>query len=326
MTTLPAQLPLLPPAPTAAPARLGPAAVEFVDARSILSVASGRIAGAFRFTLNPYNGCGFGCSYCYARFFAPTPEDEAVWGGWVRVKQNAVRLLQKAIASHGAEALRPGDAIYIASVTDPYQPIEARLELTRSLLATLLPLQPRLTIQTRSPIVTRDIDLLTRFRHVQVNVSVPTDDEAVRLRYEPHAPAIAARLAAVAALSRAGIATYVCVAPMLPINPGAFASRIRDSGARGVYTQFFHQAPGRFASSTPPAVVRAARDEGWTSERYLEAAARLAEALAPLPLRFWNTDDERRLRGTVTPRTRPSRAAAEPRPRPRSGAQLRLQA
>lgn len=320
-----AQLPLLPPTPTAATARLGPANIEFIDARSILSRASGRIGGAFKFSLNPYSGCGFGCSYCYARFFAPTPAEEEAWGTWVRAKQNAVRLIEKAIASRGSEALRPGDSIYMASVTDPYQPIEARLGLTRSILQTLLPLQPRLTIQTRSPIVARDIDLLAQFHSVRVNVSIPTDDEAVRLRYEPHAPAIGSRLDAVAALSGAGVPAYVCVAPMLPIaDPVDFAARIRTSGAAGAYAQFFHSARQRFASNTPASVIETASAAGWTRSRYLRVAQELQAALAPIPLVFWSAEDARGASATSRVPDRPA-ATDVPRQPPPSG-QFRLPA
>ena len=83
-------------------------------------------------------------------------------------------------------------------MTDPYQPVERTLELTRDLLRELADHhQPRLVVQTRSPLVTRDLDLLVRFEHVQVNVTVTTDDDEVRRAFEPSCPNNRVRLKAV---------------------------------------------------------------------------------------------------------------------------------
>ena len=126
------------------PSQLGPAEVSYNDARSILTPASGFIR-RYDFTLNPYSGCGFGCDYCYARYFAPSDEERESWGRWVRVKRNAVDLVQRACATG---KLADGDAVYMSSVTDPYQPIEKKLGLTRTILKAILDagVQPRLTV------------------------------------------------------------------------------------------------------------------------------------------------------------------------------------
>src|SRR5712691_10697466 len=125
------------------PGLSGRAAVTYASSKSILTPASGFMK-QYKFTLNPYSGCGFGCDYCYARFFAPTPRQRETWGDWVVVKQNAAELLRRACTSG---TLQTGDAVYMSSVTDPYQPIERRVGLSRSILAALLELgvQPRLT-------------------------------------------------------------------------------------------------------------------------------------------------------------------------------------
>ena len=117
-----------------------------VEVRSILSRASGYIADAgFDYTLNPYSGCGFGCSYCYAAFFADTLEKKESWGAWVNVKANAVDLLRRL----GCRIANK--SIFMSSVTDPYQPVELRQMLTRALLEAMLPYQPRLVVQTPKP-------------------------------------------------------------------------------------------------------------------------------------------------------------------------------
>jgi DNA repair photolyase len=144
-------------------------------------------------------------------------------------------------------------------------------------------------VQTRSPIAARDIDLFRRFERIRVNFSVPTDSEEVRLRYEPHAPSIEARLRAAEAVAAAGIAVSLCVAPMLPIrDPGAFGRRLAATGADRFLTQYFHRAKERFASSTPDAVVARLREDGWTREAYEHARRAITAGLGEgRELRQW---------------------------------------
>ena len=103
-----------------------------------------------------------------------------------------------------------GQAVYCSSVTDPYLPAERSLRLTRGILEALLPHQPRLLIQTRGPLVVRDLDLLRQFRSVRVNMSIPTDSEEVRRAFEPKAPPLEQRWEAAAAV-RAGGRAGRCV-------------------------------------------------------------------------------------------------------------------
>src|SRR3990172_8558175 len=171
---------------------VGRRSVQHIDSKTILPPTSGFMS-QYKFTLNPYGGCAFGCEYCYARSFAPSSEQRETWGRWVLVKTNARELIAKACRSG---VLNSGDAVYMSSVTDPYQPVERHLGLTRTVLKAILDsgVQPRLTIQTRSPLVTRDIDLFQRFERLRVNVTITTDSEDVRRRYEPRCPPISARI------------------------------------------------------------------------------------------------------------------------------------
>ncbi|MYD74789.1 MAG: radical SAM protein, partial [Chloroflexi bacterium] len=138
-----------------------PITVEPYDAHQILTPGAGYLR-EYDYSLNPYVGCSFGCSYCYAAFFAPF-DKQASWGDWVRVKQNASLKLSRIRRSLASKT------IYLSSATDPYQPIERRLELTRSLLPILAEKCAHLVVQTRSPLVVRDIDLLRRFDQLCVN-------------------------------------------------------------------------------------------------------------------------------------------------------------
>ena len=162
------------------PTSVGKSEVTYKNAASILTAAKG-FMGTYDYTLNPYSGCSFGCTYCYAAFFSRTEEQRKNWGYWVQVKENALQLLVK----FRTKSLRD-KTIYMSSVTDPYQPIERELNLTRGLLKELIDFhQPRLVIQTRSPLVTRDIDLFKQFNVIQVNMTITTDSEKVRKVFEP---------------------------------------------------------------------------------------------------------------------------------------------
>lgn len=256
--------------------------VSYSTSGQILQPSSGFIS-SYKFTLNPYSGCGFACDYCYARFFSRTMEDQEQWGEWVRVKENAVRLVQRAIRSKSERlALHPGDTIYMSSVTDPYQPIEAKLHLSRAILEEILPQQPRLTIQTRSPLVAQDIDILRRFEHLRVNLSIPTDSEDVRLRYEPHAPAIGVRLHTAEKLRAAGIAIGISISPMLPVvDAESFGHRLAALEAAEYGAQWMHSVRGRFAAGTPRSTIDKFAEDNWTEPAYERARDTIAHVLGP---------------------------------------------
>src|SRR2546426_10181129 len=107
--------------------------MELINARSIFSPATGFIRrGGFDWTCNPYIGCSFGCTYCYAMFLPQNRRPREDWGRWFQAKINAVELARKSAHKLASQA------VYISSVTDPYLPVEASLRLTRGLLEELL--------------------------------------------------------------------------------------------------------------------------------------------------------------------------------------------
>jgi len=256
----------------------GRTSVQHVDSKSILTPTSGFMS-QYKFTLNPYGGCAFGCEYCYARFFAPSSKQRETWGRWVVVKTNARELIARACRSG---VLKSGDAVYTSSVTDPYQPVERRLGLTRAILGAILDsgVQPRLTIQTRSPLVTRDIDLFERFEKLRVNVTITTDSEEVRRRYEPRCPPISARIEAAVALSAAGVRIGVSISPMLPLKDAeAFGARLADLGAEEYVTQYLKPGRSQFEAGTSAEALRRVREDGWGVREYRQAREVLARAL-----------------------------------------------
>ncbi len=196
-----------------------------VKARSLLNKATGFIS-AYDFTLNPYRGCQYGCSYCYAAAFSPDPELRQSWGDWVVVKENAVEILGKELARWHRKRPHHTPSIYLSSVTDPYQPLEAKQKLTRELLKVMLDYQPTLVIQTRSPMIARDIDLLGQFERLRINMSIPTGSESVRQDFEPRSPSIKARLQAMGKLRHSiacdanhDIRFSITLTPLLPTFP-----------------------------------------------------------------------------------------------------------
>ena len=263
--------------------RWGAATIEYAQVRDILTRATG-FMDAYDFTLNPYAGCAFGCTYCYAAFFSHSTEKRDSWGSWVRVKENAVERL----ARHRGSL--DGKLIYMSSVTDPYQPIERRLKLTRNLLEILAERhRPKLVVQTRSPDVLRDVDLfgaiVANGGFVQVNMTVTTDDEDVRREFEPACPGNGRRLEAARGLVDAGVDTCVTMTPLLLVrNSEAFANDLRKTGVRDFIVQPFHFGRGKFVAGTRDAALgimaqKLASDPRAFRERYLQHYSAVRDVL-----------------------------------------------
>ena len=239
------------------PKRLGKTEITSWPAREILTKTSGFIR-SYDFTLNPYRGCSFGCTYCYAAFFTRDQQQQDTWGQWVSAKENAGRLIL-GLAPHALD----GRSIYMSSVTDPYQPVERQAEITREVLENLADRHaPRLVVQTRSPLVVRDADLFAQIAakggRVQVNMTVTTDDDEVRRAFEPGCPTNAARLKAVSALHAAGIQTCVTMTPLLTVRDvDAFAESLLATGCRRFISQSFHFEKGEFVAQTREIAFRA---------------------------------------------------------------------
>jgi DNA repair photolyase len=253
----------------------GKAIMEQLISRSIFSPATGYIRrGGFAWTCNPYVGCSFGCSYCYAMFLPQNRRPREQWGKWFQAKRNAVELAQK-----DAPKLA-GQAVYLSSVTDPYLPAERSLGLTRGILAALLPHQPRLLVQTRGPLVVRDLDLLRQFAAVRVNFSIPTDSEAVRRVFEPKAPPLASRWQAAAQLKSAGLPIGICITPVLPLdNAEAFADRLTAYQPDVLVTQDFHDSGGGFGADTGASARRLLEERPRTAADYARFVERLRQGL-----------------------------------------------
>ncbi len=136
------------------------------------------------------------------------------------VKINAPEILQKQLkrASMGR--------VMISSVTDAYQPIESKYKLTRQCLEILLQSQFPVDILTKSPLVLRDIDLIKKFKDIEVGITITTNDEKMQKIFEPNAPSIIARIRTLKTLHDNRIKTYAFIGPVLPMNPEALSEKI----------------------------------------------------------------------------------------------------
>jgi DNA repair photolyase len=179
--------------------------IKEIQAKSILVESK-----IYPYVINAYTGCQHACSYCYAKFMKRFTGHQEPWGEFVDVKVNAPDLLRRQIVK------KQPARVWVSGVCDPYQPLEARYQLTRQCLEILAQNDWPVVIQTRSPLVLRDMDILQKGKFFEVGFSVTTADDAIRKLFEPNAPSIQERLRALDELHRAGIRTYAMIAPMLP--------------------------------------------------------------------------------------------------------------
>lgn len=218
-----------------------PAALEVIedDTKGILSHNKSPDLG-FSWSVNPYRGCTHACAYCYARsyheylgFGAGTDHDRKIV-----VKRRAAALLE-------AEFDLPawtGERVIFSGVTDCYQPLERRYGLTRACLEVCQRYQNPVGVITRSPLVTRDLDLLLALQAsagVHVHFSIPLLDPVMAHLLEPGAPPPSARLKAMAALAAAGIPVGISLAPVIPgLNDHLIPAALEAAQEAGARTAF----------------------------------------------------------------------------------------
>ncbi|WP_196259550.1 PA0069 family radical SAM protein [Pelagibacterium limicola] len=182
-------------------------------------------------SINPYRGCEHGCSYCYARpSHAYLGHSAGVdFERDIYVKVNAAELLRTELANPRYKP-RP---IAIGTNTDPYQPLERKHRLMRSILKVLLETRHPVTIVTKSALIVRDLDILTKLaKHnlVAVGISVTSMDHKLSRFMEPRASTPSRRLEALKLLSEAGIPTRIMASPMIPAINDHELERILDAG------------------------------------------------------------------------------------------------
>ena len=155
--------------------------------------------------INQYIGCQHACKYCYAKFMCRW-YNYGKWGTWIVVKENLPELVKK-------ENVK--GKVYMSSVSDPYQPIEKKLELTRNVLKNMNK-NIKLGILTKSDLVLRDIDIFKEFKDIEVGLTINSFDGAVKREVEPFSPSNEKRVEALKSLHESGIKNYAFISPIIP--------------------------------------------------------------------------------------------------------------
>lgn len=158
--------------------------------------------------INHYSGCTSGCIYCYAKFVCRWRKEEEKWGEFVDVKINAPNLVKK-------ESKNKKGIVFMSSVSDPYQPIEKKYELTRKVLKNLNK-NLHLRILTKHVLVVRDIDLFKQFKNCEVGITITSLDESIQNNFEPITATPKMKIKALKKLQKSGIKTYAFIGPILP--------------------------------------------------------------------------------------------------------------
>lgn len=243
-------------------------------------------------TMNIYRGCCHGCVYCDSRSDCyQNPDFDTV-----KAKADALRILRDDLA----RLIRPS-FICTGAMSDPYNPFERELELTRHALELIDAYQCGVAIATKSDLIVRDTDILTSIAShspVICKLTVTTTDDALAAKLEPHAPPPSARLAAVAELSEAGLFTGVLLMPVLPFledseeNIRAVVDAAADAGARFIY-------PGLGVTMRPGqreyflAQLDRAFPEKNLSRRYLSRYGMRYHCSAPNARQLWQVFEDR---------------------------------
>ena len=206
---------------------------------------TGGFLDGFAYSLNPYVGCAFGdnggCPFCYVRALPVARAEPGPWGSWVIAKSNLLELLGRELFALEKSGKLDRAAVFMSSATDPYQGMERRMRLTRGALELFAKRPPRrVLLQTRSPMIERDLDLLMRLGpRLIASITVETDDDRVRQALTPTSPSIARRLAAARRLRAAGVFVQLAVAPMMPNNPERLAELADAAADRVVVDTYF---------------------------------------------------------------------------------------
>lgn len=162
------------------------------------------------YALNPYTGCQHDCVYCYATFMKKYTGHPEPWSQFVDVKLNAPIVLAKELLRK-----KPG-LVMLSSVTDAYQPLEKKYEITKQCLELLAESDFPVSILTKSSLVIRDLDLIKNQKNWDVGFTITTPDDNIRRAFEPHSSSVEARLETLRELTEAGVDTWVFFGPVLP--------------------------------------------------------------------------------------------------------------
>lgn len=182
--------------------------IKIIQCKSVLTKSK---LPESEYCINPYIGCSHGCVYCYARFMRRFTGHSEKWGTFADVKINAPEILKKELSRKPKKGIA-----LLGSVTDAYQPIEKKYEITRAIVKILLEHDFPISILTKSDLVVRDMDLLKQFSNCEVGLTITAIDKRIAKDFEPCSSSPQQRLKALEKLHSAGIKTYAFIGPILP--------------------------------------------------------------------------------------------------------------
>ncbi len=197
------------------------------------------------YALNPYTGCQHACVYCYAEFMKKYTNHKEDWGDFVDVKVNVAERLQ-----HQVKKIKSG-RVQMGTVTDAYQPIEERFRLARECLEVLVVSDLPVSIQTKSDLILRDIDILRKMKDREVGFTITCPDPEVERIFEPRASDLERRFEAVKKLVKDGIPTFIFFGPILPFfsdHPESLSllfNRLRKTGVKKIYLDKMNYLKGK---------------------------------------------------------------------------------
>ncbi len=178
--------------------------VKIIKVKAKKAFTPTRIPGA-DYVLNQYIGCEHACNYCYAKFMSKW-YGHGAWGSWVVVKENMPSLVK-------TETVK--GSVYMSSVSDPYQPVEEELQITRNVLRNM-DKNVKLSILTKSDLVLRDINIFKEFKHIEVGLTINGFDTSVKREIEPFSPSNERRIKALKKLHEQGVKNYAFISPIIP--------------------------------------------------------------------------------------------------------------
>ncbi|WP_250543584.1 SPL family radical SAM protein [Methanocaldococcus lauensis] len=178
--------------------------LKLIKIKAKKSFTPTKIPGA-DYVINQYVGCQYSCMYCYAKFMCRWYK-YGKWGEWIVVKENLPELVKK-------ENVK--GKVYMSSVSDPYQPIEKKLELTRDILKSMNK-NIKLGILTKSDLVLRDIDVFKEFKDIEVGLTINGFNKYIKKKIEPFYPTTEKRMDALKILHENGIKNYAFISPIIP--------------------------------------------------------------------------------------------------------------
>lgn len=266
--------------------------IREVTAKSILTATSGFLKEAgFTHSLTPARNCTYGCTYCYVptmgMYGGLSPEDVRRWGQFTTLKTNAAERVER--------ESRREQVIYCSPLVDPYQPAERERPQMPAILSAFAHRPPRiLVIQTRGPLIVRDLELLRRVARsttLRISFSITTNRDEVRRHYEPRCESIETRIETVRTLRAAGLEVYCTLAPLLPCDPERLAEWTIEASGRDLIGDPLHvrAAKPRGATTRALALRIAERygDEAWFDPVFQqEIAARIRATAARAGFHF----------------------------------------